>query len=280
MQKTTPASLLAALRQHWPYYLAEAAGLAVFVVFSCGTAVFFNHPDAPGRQWLGDNELLRRVGVALIMASVVAGVSLSAWGQRSGAHINPAVTVAFWQLGSMRGVDAVWYIAAQFIGALAAGALMLALLHPWYPHPDVHFNITKPGPPGWAVALLAEFVISGLMAGVLLVALHSKRLKKATPWLLSGLIAVYIVVETPLSGMSLNPARSLGTAVVAGQYPALWIYFVGPVAATWLVAVLFKRFYKGEPLACAVVAGSDTRPSTGPYAAEQPQFPDPQADQK
>jgi aquaporin Z len=154
------------------------------------------------------------------------------------------------------------------------------LLHSWYPHPDVHFNLTKPGPPGVVVALLAEFVISGIMASVLLLSLHSKRLKKATPWLLAGLIALYIVVEAPLSGMSLNPARSLGTAVAAGQYPALWLYFVGPVAATWLVAVLFKRFYKGEPLTCAVVAGSDTRPPVGPYAAAPPQYPDPQADQK
>lgn len=128
------------------------------------------------------------------------------------------------------------------------------------------------------MALLAEFVISGIMAGVLLVALHSERLKKAAPWLLAGLIALYIVFETPLSGMSLNPAHSVGTAVAAGQYPALWVYFVGPVAATWLATVLFKRFYKGEPLTCAVVAGCDTRPATGPYAAEKPQYPAPWAD--
>ena len=276
MQKLTLISLLKALQHHWPYYLAEAAGLAIFVVFSCLTAVFFNHPTAPGRQWLGENEWLRRVATAVVMASVVAGISLSTWGQRSGTHINPAVTVAFWQLGSIRGVDAFWYIVAQFAGAILAGELMVNLLREWYPHPDVHFNITKPGLPGWAVALLAEFVISGIMAGVLLVALHSKRLKKAAPWLLAGLIAVYIVFETPLSGMSLNPARSLGTAVAAGQYPALWIYFVGPVAATWLATVLFKRFCKGELLACAVIAGCDTRPETGPYAAEKPQFPNPQ----
>ncbi|RZK23582.1 MAG: aquaporin family protein [Hymenobacter sp.] len=265
MQKITWAGWLATVRQHWPYYLAEAVGLGIFVAFSCGTAVFFNHPAAPGRQWLGDNELLRRVGVALIMAAVVVGVSLTTWGQRSGAHINPAVTVAFWQLGSIKGVDAVGYILAQFVGAAAAGELMLSLLRPWYPHPDVQYNLTKPGPPGWAVALLAEFIISGVMAGVLLVALHSQRLKKATPWLLAGLIGVYIVLETPLSGMSLNPARSLGTALAAGQYPALWIYFVGPVAATWLAALLFKRFYKGEPLACAAIAGCDTQPLAGPY---------------
>lgn len=280
MQKFTLAGLWAALRQHWPYYLAEAIGLGIFVGASSLAAVFFNHPDAPGRQWLGDNELLRRGAVGIIIAVVLVGVSLNTWGKRSGAHINPAVTVAFWQLGSVRGVDAFWYIVAQFVGAVAAGELMLKLLHKWYPHPDVHFNITKPGPAGWAVALLAEFIISGIMAGVLLLALHSQRLKKAAPWLLAGLIALYIVFETPLSGMSLNPARSLGTAVAAGQYPALWVYFVGPVAATWLVAVLFKRFYKGEPLICAVIAGCDTRPTSGPYTAEKPQYPDPQADQQ
>ena len=107
-------------------------------------------------------------------------------------------------------------------------------------------------------------VMASVVAGVL----------KAGP-----LIGLYIVVETPLSGMSLNPARSLGTAVAAGRYPALWLYFVGPVAATWLGAVLFKRYHKGEPLACAIIAGCDTRPPTGPYAAEKPHYPDSQADQ-
>lgn len=275
------ASLGSALRRHWPYYLAEAAGVVTFLAFSSGLSVLLNHPDLPVRPWLGENEWLRRSCMALAMVLVVAGITYNPWGQRSGAHVNPAVTLAFWHLGSLRGADAFWYVLFQCLGAVAAGWALHAVLQPWYSHPDIHFNLTKPGPAvGWAVALLVEVVISGGLMWVLLYALHSERLRPYAGWLVAGLIALYIVVAAPLSGMSLNPARSLGPAVAAGDFEFLWIYWLAPIPAMWLAAVLFQRLYQGAPLPCAVLAGCATRPEHGPLASSPPQFPDPAGDQK
>lgn len=270
----------AALRRHWTYYLTEAAGVAAFLTFTSVGSVLLNHPDFPLRGWLDESELLRRSVLAVVVGLVVAGITYSPWGQRSGAHINPAVTLAFWQLGSLRGTDAIWYILAQCAGGAVAGKLLHGLLRRWYAHPDVNFNLTEPGPMGAAVALLAEVVISGLLMWLLLYALHSERLRPYTGWLVGALLAVYVAFEAPLSGMSVNPARSLGAAVGAGRYEHLWIYWLAPIPAMWLAAVLFQRLYQGAPLACAVLAGCPTRPEHGPFASEPPQFPEPAADQK
>lgn len=270
-------SLWSALRRHWPYYLAEAAGIATFLTAASLGAVLIHHPDFPVRGWLGESELLRRAVLAGLMGLVLAGITYQRWGQRSGAQINPAVTLAFWQLGSLRPADACWYIVAQCAGAVLAGLALSRLLAPWFPHPNVEYNLTLPGPAGWGVALLAEVLITGALMGLLLYALHSERLRPYTGWLVAALLALYIAFETPLSGMSLNPARSLGSAVGAGRYEHLWVYLVAPVAGAWLATALFQRLYHGAPLTCAVLAGCPA-PGHGPHAA--PQFPDPGGDQR
>ncbi|QNE39765.1 aquaporin family protein [Hymenobacter sp. NBH84] len=275
---TSTSGLLATLRRHWTYYVAEAAGAATFIIVASCAAVVVQHPTSPVRQWLGDNELLRHVVLGLPIGLAVALMTYSAWGQRSGAHLNPAVTLAFWQLGSLSATDTFWYVVFQFAGALTGGFLMEQVLAPWYTHPDIKQNVTVPGDWGVGVALLAEAAISAFFMFVLLWALHSEQRRKYAGWLLAGLLALYIAFETPLSGMSLNPARSLGTAVAAGNFTGLWVYFVAPIASMWLVAVLFQRYYHGATFECAVLAGCATPAEAGPYARQQPQFPDPQGD--
>lgn len=273
-------ALLLIFRRNWPFYLTEAAGAATFITVSACMAVLVQHPASPVRQWLGNNELLRHLVLGLPIGLTVALMTYSTWGQRSGAHLNPAVTLAFWQLGSLCAADAFWYVLFQFSGALAGGALMARLLAPWYDHPAVKQNITAPGHWGIGVALLAEAAISAFFMFVLLWALHSEQRRKYAGWLLAGLLALYIGFETPLSGMSLNPARSLGTAVAAGKYSALWIYFVAPITAMWLVAVLFQRYYYGVSPEYVILAGCAMPAETGAYARQQPHFPNPQGDKQ
>ncbi len=255
------ADMTRALRRHWPYYLVEAGGPAAFLAVSSTAAVVFFHPRSPVARALGPGELVPRAGLGLVVGALVAAMAYSPWGRRSGAHFNPAVTLGFWQMGCIRTADALWYALAQFAGALAAGAVLYRLLAPWFGHPAVHYNTTRPpaGPHGWALALGAEAVISGALMLALLWSLHSARRKKWTGALVAVLLAGFIAVEAPLSGMSLNPARTLGTAAAAGQGPGLWIYFAGPLGAMWGTAALYGRYRR--------------RPA-GP---RPPHYPDPRA---
>lgn len=245
-----------AWRRHWPYYTVEAVELAVFISCASVLAVVVEHPASPVRQALG-GATTRRAVQGILMGLVVVGTVYSPWGKRSGAYMNPALTLAFWQMGKISGPDAIWYSLAQVAGAIGAAQFWALVLGTWYAHPVVHYATTKPlpRPGGELLAFAAEFVISFLLIVVVLGTLHCQKLKKRTGWVLGGLIACYIIVEAPLSGMSLNPARSLGPALVAGDYHGLWLYCVAPPLAMWLATVLFRRFYQGNSLACAALAG-------------------------
>ncbi len=261
-----------AFRSHWRHYVAEAAGLAFFMACASLLTVALEHPASPLHQALAGADVLRRGLLGICMGLVVVAIVYSPWGKQSGAHINPAVTLAFWQLGKIRRADALWYGLAQVLGGLGSAWLWAQVLGPYYAHPAVHYLTTKPGPAGSGGAFVAEFLISFVMMGTMLLALHHPRLKKATGWLIAGLIGLFILVETPYSGMSLNPARSLASAVVANDYQGLWLYFVAPTGATWLATVLFLRYHHGQELACAIVAGCEVTPHS-PHAEEPPQYP-------
>lgn len=238
-----------ALRRHWRVYLAEAGGLAWFVVSASLLTVALEHPASslhralPGATYA----LLRRSLLGLGMGLVVAGNVYSPWGKQSGAHLNPAITLAFWRLGRISTPDAVLYALAQGLGALAAALGLKQLLGAWYAHPSVHYVTTQPGPAGTAAAVAAEFSICFLLVLLVLRALRSARWQPAAGWLTGGLLMVYIMVETPYSGMSLNPARSLASAVAAGEYDGLWVYFVAPLAGATLAAALTRRHSQRLP---------------------------------
>ena len=231
-----------------------------FLTVSSVASVVFHHPDSALARALGPQPWVQRIGVGAALALLIAAMASSPWGKRSGAHFNPAVTLGFWQLGYIATADALWYGLAQFAGAVLAGVAMFWLLKPWFGHPDIHYNTTTPieAAHGWALALGAEVLISGLLMLVLLRALHSARLK---PWagVLAGLaLAFFVVVEAPLSGMSLNPARTLGAAVAAGISTHLWLYFLAPFGAMWATAALYQYYHR--------------RKATG--QATPPHFPD------
>ncbi|GGG38196.1 MIP/aquaporin family protein [Hymenobacter glacieicola] len=264
------ARLLAALRRHWAHYLAEAAGIAFFMTCAALLTTGLEHPASPLHQALGKQQQLRHWLMGVGMGLVVVLLVYSPWGKRSGAHINPAVTLGFWQLGKLRTPDAIWYVLFQVAGALGAGQLLKVTLGPFYAHPSVNFTVTEPGPQGELVAFAAEFIISFILMVVLLAALHSATWKKRAGWLIGALLALYIVFETPYSGMSLNPARTLGSAVAAGSYRGLWLYWVAPPLAMWLATVLFRRLYHGEDLECAILAGCTPGPSSPHTPGEEP----------
>ncbi|NVO84111.1 MIP/aquaporin family protein [Hymenobacter terrestris] len=264
------------VKRHWSNYLTEAAGLFLFLFVSGLVATAVHYPGSWLAELLVGHKVLGRAVIGLVVGLTVVVIVYSPWGKRSGAHVNPAVTVAFWQLGKIRPADVCWYLLAQVAGALLAGQVLLALLGRYFTHPEVNYALTQPGPEGVAVAFGAEFLITFIMVAVLFLALHTKRLQNLAGWLLGVLLAFYVVVETPYSGMSLNPARSLGSAVVAHNYTDLWIYLLAPTLAAWLAAVLFQLLFRKSPLSGSSVAGP--APNSGDHTTtktneEPPQYP-------
>ncbi|WP_054414777.1 MIP/aquaporin family protein [Hymenobacter sp. DG25A] len=266
--------------RHWPYYVAEAVGIGVFLLCGSLLTILLQHPASPVWQALSHQPMLRRVLLGVGMGFVIVSIVYSPWGKQSGAHINPAVTLGFWQLGKIRTPDALWYLLAQVSGAVGMGQVLKPVLGAYYTHPAVNFIVTQPLPlpNGTRLAFAGEFLICFVLMLLMLVCLYSKRLKAYTGWVVGLLLALFIIFETPYSGMSLNPARTLGSAVAANSYHGLWLYWVAPCMAMWLATVLFRRFYHGENLECAILAGCGPTPSS-PHApeAEPPQYPDQEA---
>ncbi len=228
-----------ALREHWPEYLMEALGLGLFMVSACAFGTLLEHPASPVRQAL-PLPALRRALMGLAMGLTAVGLIYSPWGRRSGAHMNPAVTLAFARMGHVRRWDAAFYTLAQFAGGLSGVGLMALLLGPLLAHPAVDFVVTRPGV-GWpALALAAEFAIS---CGLMTVVLVSTRRRRLAPWtgaFAGSLVALWITIEAPLSGTSMNPARTFASALVARQWPGWWIYFLAPPLGMLAAAEAFR----------------------------------------
>ena len=229
-----------ALRRNWGVYLTEAWGLGMFMTGASILTTLLEYPGSPLHQAvpaMGWRLVILGVG----MGFVVAGIVYSPWGKRSGAHINPSVTWAFFRLGKIKIWDAVFYTVAQFAGAILTIQLMRLLLGAPYRDMTVNYAMPQVGSPGVAVAFAAEFAISFLLMIVLLFMVNRKALEKWVGAIIAALIALYLFFETPLSGMSLNPARTFGSAVAAHEWRTLWVYFLGPTLAMLLAAEIYYR---------------------------------------
>jgi len=228
-----PANSMMAMREawrrHWPECLIEASSFALFMVSACLVVALLEHPASPVRQAIG-NAGLRRMLIGLAMGATAIAIIYSPWGKRSGAHLNPAVTLTFFRLGRIEPWDAALYVLAQFAGGVAgvavaswvAGMNVIA-------DPTVNYVVTNPGSSGPGVAFAAEALISfGLMLVVLQMT-NRRALNRYTGVIAGALVATFITFEAPISGMSMNPARTFASALLAHYWHGLWIYFTAPV---------------------------------------------------
>ena len=232
--------MLAALKSHWPEYLGEAGGLGLFMVSACLFGALLFHPGSPAARAIPDG-LARRLVMGLAMGLTAIGLIYSPWGRRSGAHLNPATTLAFWRLGKITGPDAIWYALSQMSGGVAGVLATAALIGPALADPTVRYVVTVPGTGGVAVAFLAEVIITFILMTAVLNASNTVRWAGFTGIFAGTLVAIYITLEAPVSGMSMNPARTLASALPSGIWDALWIYFLAPPIGMLLAAELFVR---------------------------------------
>ena len=228
----------------------EGAGLGVFMISACLFGTLLENPYSPVRQAI-DDPMQRRIFMGLAMGLTAIAIVYSPWGKQSGAHINPSVTLTFFRLGKVKGWDAGFYIAAQFAGAVAGVLASAALLGDLLGDPHVNYVATVPGSYGVLAAFAGEVLISFVLMTVVLHVSNNSKLHRFTGLCAGLLVAGYITFEAPISGMSMNPARTFGSALPAQVWSALWIYFVAPVAGMQLAAAVYLRMKGERNIACA-----------------------------
>lgn len=228
----------------------EAAALGFFMISACTFGVLLEHPSSPLRQAIPES-LVRHALGGLAMGLTLIAIVHSPWGKRSGAHMNPALTLTFYLLGKIERWDAIFYGLSQFAEGVLGVGIAALLLRGAAADPNVNYVVTVPGPQGIRVAFLAEAAISfGMMLLVLTVSNH-KKLARFTGLFAGSLVALYITLEAPLSGMSMNPARTFGSAFSAGDWRSLWIYFTAPTVGMLLAAAHYRAWRGPHAVFCA-----------------------------
>jgi aquaporin Z len=216
---------LAALRADWPLYLYEAAELAAFMLAACVVTWLLFAPQVSPIH----NPWLARACMGVAMAVTAVAIIKSPWGKRSGAHFNPAITVTFYRLGKIGPYDALFYVLSHFLGGIGGVWIAALLLGPRIALPQVNYAVTVPGLGGTAGAFAAEIFMAALLMTAVLVTSNRPRLAPYTPYFVGLLIANYILFFAPISGFSINPARTVGSAVFAHVWTGVWLYFVAPL---------------------------------------------------
>ncbi|HMN90522.1 MAG TPA: aquaporin [Saprospiraceae bacterium] len=235
--------MIKALRQNWRIYLIEAWALGMFMLSAAFFTILIEHPDLPVRAAI-ESPLLRRFLIGIAMGLTAVSLIYSNWGKRSGAHMNPAVTLTFLQLNRIRTTDAIWYIIAQFIGGTTSIILCKWIAFYYIATPEVNYVVTIPGKLGIWTALGLEMLLSFLLFLVVLTSSNHKKWAPYTGFFVGVLLVIYITLEAPYSGMSINPARTFASAFPANVWTGWWLYFVGPTAAMNLAGVLYRRWYR------------------------------------
>jgi aquaporin Z len=246
------------LRPHWPEYLMEAGELALYMFFACAFATLLQHPASPVRHFIV-SAVSRRALMGLAMGAMVSAIVMTPWGKQSGGHFNPAITFTFYRLGKVEFWDALFYAAAQFSGAISGVALARWLLRGAPGSDAVRYAVTVPGVYGNAGAFVAELTISFILMTTILFVSNRETLARYTPYFVGALYATFITFETPLSGMSMNPARTFGSAIHASYWHALWIYFIAPTLGMLAAAEVFLRARRGVAPYCAKLHHSNNK---------------------
>jgi aquaporin Z len=230
-------------------YAMDGALLGLFMVSACLSVALIEHPSSPLRHLVA-SEFARRALVGFAMGVTALSLIYSPWGKRSGAVLNPAMTLAFVRLGRLPTRDALGYIVAQLAGG-ALGVWLCALAFPGVlSHPSVNYVVTAPGAHGVWAAWAGEFALAFSMLSVVSSVNRVSRLAPYTGCFAAALVALFITFEAPLSGMSLNPARTFASAVVAHSWQGFWIYATAPVAGALAAVELLRALDRGHERWC------------------------------
>ena len=246
LRTSSPTPQTTNLRHQLLLYLCEATELGLFMLSACTFAVLLFHPASAAVRTL-PSPVVRRALMGMSMGITAVLIIQSRMGKLSGAHFNPAITLTFLRLGKIGVSDAIFYIAAQFIGGIVGVGLSVVVFGRALASPGVDYVVTVPGVSGVPGAFTAEFFMAALLLSVVLWTSTRPRLARYTPHLIGILIALYVMLLAPVSGFSINPARTTASALFAHVWTSVWIYFTAPSLGMLLPAELYLRRFGKHP---------------------------------
>jgi aquaporin Z len=214
----------------WRQLIAELIGTALLLSIGLSIVIAMFGTGSVMARVVPDEDT-RRLITGFLFGTTGGLIALSAVGKASGAHLNPIVTMAFWLMRKLDSRTAGGYVLAQCAGGVIGSLPLLA----WGAMGrSVAFGATLPGQ-GYTVGavVLGEVITTFTMVTLLALFLGFRQVRRFTPAIFAPLYAVMVYLESPISGTSTNPARSLGPALVSGQWDGWWIYWTGPVIGTF-----------------------------------------------
>ena len=246
--------MIQALKLNWKTYLMEAACLGSFMISASAFATLLEYPESAIRVAIPNN-FARLCLMGLAMGGTAIGINYSPMGKLSGAHMNPAVTLSFTALGKINFTDAIFYLVFQLVGGVAAVILMSIIIG--VPFRDAHVNyvVTIPGRSGVVAAFLLEFIMAFAMMFMVLTTSNSKKFAKYTGVIAGIFVMSYVILSGPISGFSINPTRTIASAVPSGVYTSFWIYMTAPFLGMFSASAFYKAI--GGRAICAKINHDD-----------------------
>ena len=220
------------------------------MISACVFSVILFDPFSPVAKHLPD-PVLRRLLMGVSMGVTAVLIIRSSMGKRSGAHFNPAITLTYLRLGKISRPDAFFYVLSQFIGGVVGVGVSALFLGHALASPSVMFVETVPGKYGTGAAFVAETFMAALLLGIVLWTSNRPSLASRTSYLVGILIAFYVLLFAPVSGFSINPARTTASAVFADVWTAIWIYFTAPMLGMLFSAEVYLRWQGQDRILCA-----------------------------
>jgi aquaporin Z len=220
---------------HFAEWLSELAGTTILVFVGLSAVTLVSAQGSVVERLLLP-ESLRLLLLGVIFAVIIILIAISPIGRRSGAHINPAVTLAFRITGHVHPHDLGGYWAGQFAGGLLGAGLLRAA---WgSAAASLDYGALQPSV-GTLEAIGLEAVMTGALVLAMFAFLSSPRTARWTPVAAGAAVALTIWLGAPATGTGINPARTFGPNIVAGDYRSWWVYFVGPAVGAAVVAAVW-----------------------------------------
>lgn len=242
--------MIDSIKNHYPEYLMEAVELGIFMI-SAGVFVSLLEYDGFIFKKMIPSQQIRLMIIGIAMGITAVALINSKIGKRSGAHMNPALTLTFYRLGKIKLWDTVFYVLFQFIGGTMGVYFVHLIFGNIFAEPPVNFVITIPMKDSILIPFLAETIMSFLLMAMVLFTTNKVNLAKYTGLMAGIMLAIFISLEAPISGMSINPARSFASAFPSNIWSAFWIYLTAPTVGMLAAAELYILIKGKKNVICA-----------------------------